>query len=698
MSSDGPSANEIAKLRDIGIMAHIDAGKTTVTEGVLYYTGTQHRVGKVHEGNTTTDWMDLEREKGITITSAAVTCFWKNYQINIIDTPGHVDFTAEVERCLRVLDGVVAVFCGVGGVEPQSETVWRQADEYGLARMAFINKLDRPGADFFGVAEQISAKLGAVPAPLQIPIGLEGEHRGVVDLVMLKAWDFVSEGKAREMVETELCGELRELAEAHRAELVEIVSNTDDELADKFLSGVEPSEDELKAGIRRATIACKIVPVLCGSALQNIGIQPLLDAVIDYLPSPTDICATTGHAPGDEDKKVERKHYSNQPFSALAFKTANDPHGNLVFLRIYSGVLTGGSRVLNASKGRKERAGHLWRLRANQRESLESAGPGEIVGVTGLKWSRTGDSICDPDHPVIFEPPRFPDTVISMAVEAKSNADREKLAQALAALAQDDPTFVYRTDDETDQLIISGMGELHLEILKHRLTREYRVAAKVGEPRVSYREGVRGTAETWGEFVQQTGGRGQFAKVFMRVERFANEEQDHLVFENATKGGSVPKEFIKNVEAGLREAAMGGVLAGYQVINVKVTLLDGKSHEVDSSDLAFHAAGSRGFKQAVQQAGLYLLEPIMNLEVVVPEDYMGGVIKDLQSRRVEIKNLGYRGHLRLIEAAAPLAEMFGYATVVRSLSQGRASYTLAPANYAEVPPNRQKAILARYGL
>ncbi len=699
MSNDGPSANEIARLRDIGIMAHIDAGKTTVTEGVLYYTGAQHRVGKVHEGNTTTDWMDLEREKGITITSAAVTCFWKNCQINIIDTPGHVDFTAEVERCLRVLDGVVAVFCGVGGVEPQSETVWRQADKYGLARLAFINKLDRPGADFFEVAGQISSKLGATPLALQIPIGLESEHRGVVDLITLKAWDFVLEGKTgRKMVEMELEGELRELAETHRAELVEIASDNDDELGDQFLSGEEPSPEELKAGIRRATIAGKIVPVLCGSALQNIGIQLMLDAVVDYLPSPTDIRATVGHEPGDEEKELERKHYSNQPFSALAFKTAGDQHGNLVFVRIYSGVLKGGSRVLNASKDRKERAGHLWRMRANQRENLDQAGPGEIVGITGLKWSRTGDSICDADHPVIFEPPRFPDTVISMAVEPRSNADREKLAHALGSLAQDDPTFVYRTDEETDQLIISGMGELHLEILKDRLTREHKVAAKVGEPKVSYREGIRGSAEAWGEFVQQTGGRGQFAKVKLRVEHFPNEEQDHLAFEDRTKGGAVPKEFIKNVQAGVREAAMSGPLAGYQVINIKVSLIDGKSHDVDSSDIAFHAAGALGFRQAAQAAGLYLLEPIMSLEVVVPEDYMGGVLKDLQSRRVDIQDLGYRGHLRLIESQAPLAEMFGYATIVRSLSQGRASYTLAPSNYAEVPPNRQKDILARFGL
>jgi elongation factor G len=701
MSSDGPSANEIARLRDIGIMAHIDAGKTTVTERILYYTGSQHRMGEVHEGTTTTDWMTEERERGITITSAAVTCFWSGRQINIIDTPGHVDFTAEVERCLRVLDGAVAVFCGVGGVEPQSETVWRQADKYNLARLAFVNKLDRPGADFYEVVGQISSKLGATPAALQIPIGAESELRGIVDLVAMKAWGFENDGKGRggmNVVELPLEGDLEELAGAHRGELVEIAANSDDELADRFLQGEEPDVAELKAGIRRACIAGKLVPVLCGSALRNVGVQPLLDAIVDYLPSPVDIRLTTGHEPGDEEKRLERKHYSNQPFSALAFKTAGDQHGNLVFLRIYSGVLRGGDRVLNASKDRKERAGHLWRMRANQRENLELAGPGEIVGTTGLKWTRTGDSLSELKHPVVFEPARFPDTVISMAVEPRSNADRERMAHALASLASDDPTFVYRQDEETDQLLISGMGELHLEILKNRLIREHKVDAKVGEPRVSYREGVHGSGEAWGDFVQQTGGRGQFAKVRLRVESFPNEESNHLVFEDRTKGGVVPREFMKNVEAGVRESAVSGVLAGYQVINIRVSLLDGKSHEVDSSDLAFHAAAAIGFRDAARAAGLYLLEPIMDLEVVVPEEYMGGVIKDLQSRRVEVSDLGYRGHLRLIEARAPLAEMFGYATVVRSLSQGRASYTLAPASYAEVPPQLQKEILARYGL
>jgi elongation factor G len=701
VSSDGPSANEIARLRDIGIMAHIDAGKTTVTERILYYTGSQHRMGEVHEGTTTTDWMEEERQRGITITSAAVTCFWKNRQINIIDTPGHVDFTAEVERCLRVLDGAVAVFCGVGGVEPQSETVWRQADRYNLARVAFVNKLDRPGADFFEVVGQMSSRLGATPAAVQIPLGAEAELRGVVDLVEMKAYEFEEDGKGRggrNQVTVPLEGELAELAGAHRAELVEAAANADDELADKFLAGEEVEPEDLRAGLRRATIACKLVPVFCGSALRNVGVQPLMDGIVDYLPSPTDIRLTIGHAPDDEEKELERKHYSNHPMSALAFKTASDQHGNLVFARVYSGVLHGGSRIHNASKDRKERAGHLWRMRANQRENLELAGPGEIVGITGLKWTRTGDSLSDLKHPIIFEPARFPDTVISMAVEPRSNADRERLAHALASLASDDPTFIYRQDEETDQLIISGMGELHLEILKNRLIREHKVAAKVGEPRVSYREGVHGVGKARGEFVQQTGGRGQFAKVVLRVERFPNEEQDHLAFVDGTKGGAVPKEYIKNVEAGVREAAMSGVLAGYQVINVKVTLLDGKAHEVDSSDLAFHAAAVMGFKQAAEDAGLYLLEPIMDLEVVVPEEYMGGVIKDLQSRRVEVQDLGYRGHLRAIEARAPLAEMFGYATVVRSLSQGRASYTLAPASYAEVPPQLQKDILARYGL
>jgi len=701
VSSDGPSANEIARLRNIGIMAHIDAGKTTVTERVLYYTGSQHRMGEVHEGTTTTDWMTEERQRGITITSAAVTCFWKNMQVNIIDTPGHVDFTAEVERCLRVLDGAVAVFCGVGGVEPQSETVWRQADKYGLARLAFVNKLDRPGADFFEVVGQISSKLGAVPAAVQVPIGAEAGLRGIVDLVRLQAWEFRDDGKGRggrDPARIPLAGEELELARAHRAELVEIAANADESLADKFLAGDEPDAAELSAALRRTCISGAVVPVLCGSALRNVGVQPLLDAVVDYLPSPVDIRSTAGHPPGDEEEVTERKHYSDQPFGALAFKTANDPHGNLVFLRVYSGVLRGGARVQNSSKDRKERAGHLWRMRANHRESLVLAGPGEIVGVTGLKWTRTGDSLCELKHPVVFEPARFPDTVISMAVEPRSNADRERLAHALHGLAQDDPTFTYRQDEETDQLIISGMGELHLEILKSRLIREHQVDAQVGEPRVSYRESVRRPARAWGQFVQQTGGRGQFAKIRLQVEPFANEEPDHLVFEDRTRGGAVPKEFIKNVEAGVREAAMSGVLAGYQLINARVRLVDGKAHEVDSSDVAFHAAAAIGFREAARAAGLYLLEPIMDLEVVVPEEYMGAVLKDLQARRTEISDLGCRGHLRVIAARAPLAEMFGYATVVRSLSQGRASYTLAPAAYAEVPASLEKEILARYGL
>jgi elongation factor G len=701
MASEGPSANEIAQLRNIGIMAHIDAGKTTVTERILYYTGTQHRMGDVHDGNTTTDWMTEERERGITITSAAVTCFWKDYQVNIIDTPGHVDFTAEVERCLRVLDGVVAVFCGVGGVEPQSETVWRQADSYGLARLAFVNKLDRAGADFFKVVEQISSRLGACPAPLQVPIGAESDLRGVVDLVAMQSWEFLEDGKGRGgriMTQGKLVGEDLEMAEAHRAELVEAVANADDQLADQFLSGDIPSEEDLKAAIRRSCIAGKIVPVLCGSAYQNVGVQPLLDAVIDYLPSPVDIVATTGTHPDDPEQIEERKHYSNQPFSALAFKTSRDQHGNLVFLRIYSGVLHGGDRVMCVRRKRKERAGHIWRMNANQRENLAMAGPGEIVGVTGLKWTTTGDSLSDLKKPVIFEPASFPDTVLSMAVEPKTNADREKLAQALQCLAQEDPTFTHRNDEETDQLIISGMGELHLDILKSRLIREHKVDAKVGEPRVSYRESIRRLSKERGDFVQQSGGRGQFAKVELKVEPFANSEEGHLVFEDCTRGGVIPREFMKNVEAGVREAAMSGVLAGYPIINIKVSVVDGKSHDVDSSDLAFHAAGSIALKEAVRKGSPYLLEPIMNLEVVMPEEYMGSVLKDLQSRRAEICDLGYRGHLRSITSKAPLAEMFGYATIVRSLSQGRASYTLAPSNYAEVPPNKQKLILARYAL
>jgi len=700
MSTVGPTSNEIAKLRNIGIMAHIDAGKTTVTERILYYSGLQHRMGEVHEGSTTTDYLPEERARGITIVSAAVTTFWRNCQVNLIDTPGHVDFTAEVERCLRVLDGAVAVFCGVGGVEPQSETVWRQADKYRLARIAFVNKLDRPGADFFEVVHQISTRLGAKAIPIQIPIGKEDTFRGYVDLLTGLAYEFQDDGKGTGglmPVEVEVGAELRAEADMHHSELVELLANVDDVLADKFLSGEKPSADDLRAGLRRATIACRAVPVLCGAAYHNIGVQPLLDAVVDYFPSPVDIGKTMGHDP-ETDAPVERKHYSNQPFSALAFKTQGDQHGNLVYLRIYSGVLHGGDRVLNATKDRKERAGHIWRMHADQREAMEDAGPGEIVGVVGFKFTTTGHSICDPDHPVVFEPARFPDTVISMAVEPKTNADREKLGEALRILAQDDPTFTYRVDEETQQLLISGMGELHLDILKSRLLREHGLDAKVSEPRVSYRESIRTSAEAEGRFIQQTGGHGQYGVVDLVVEPFQNEEEGRLVFEDETKGGAIPKEYIRAVEAGVREAAMSGVLAGYQLINLKVRLVDGKYHDVDSSDLAFNAAGSIGFKEACRKAGLYLLEPIMDLEVDVPEEYMGSVIKDLQSRRVEIKDLGWRGHLRLVAAKAPLAEMFGYATVVRSLSQGRASYTLAPSSYAEVPASKQKEILSRYGM
>ncbi len=700
MSSDGPTPNEIAKLRNIGIMAHIDAGKTTVTERVLYYSGTQHRMGEVHEGSTTTDYLPEERARGITIVSAAVTCFWKNAQINIIDTPGHVDFTAEVERCLRVLDGAVAVFCGVGGVQPQSETVWRQADKYRLPRLAFVNKLDRPGGNFFEVVHQISSRLGAVPVAIQMPIGAEDEFRGYVDIITLKAYEYQDDGKGssgRAPVEIGIDAEVRAEAELHRSELVEALANADDQLADKFLNGVEPTLDEIKAGLRRATLACKLVPVLAGAAYHNLGVQPLLDAVVDYLPSPIDAAKTTGHDP-KTGGEVERKHYSNQPFSALAFKTQSDQHGNLVFLRIYSGVLHGGDRVLNATKDRKERAGHIWRMHADQRVAMELAGPGEIVGVVGFKFTATGHSVCDSDHPVVFEPARFPDTVISMAVEPRTNADREKLGDALRILAQDDPTFTYRVDEETQQLLISGMGELHLDILKSRLLREHGLDAKVSEPRVSYRESIRAEAEAQGRFIQQTGGHGQYGVVDLVVEPFMNEEEGHLVFEDETKGGAIPKEFIKSVEAGVREAAAGGVLAGYQVINVKVRLVDGKYHDVDSSELAFNAAGSIGFKEACRKGGLYLLEPIMSLEVDVPEEYMGAVIKDLQARRVVIKDLGLRGNLRLVSAQAPLAEMFGYSTVVRSLSQGRASYTMAPSNYAEVPVSKQKELLTKYGM
>jgi len=681
-----------ARIRNIGIAAHIDAGKTTVTERILYYTGVEHRMGEVHEGTAVMDWMEEERRRGITITAAATTCAWRDHELHIIDTPGHVDFTAEVERSLLVLDGAILVFCGVGGVEAQSETVWRQADRYRVPRLSFVNKLDRVGSDFERVVDEIREKLGARALPVQIPYGAEENLRGVVDLLRMRAVVFDRDSLGADYVEEEPDAEHRARAEAARAHLVETVAGEDEAVAERYLAGEEIPVEELRAAIRRLTIAGLVTPVLCGAAYPYVGIQTLLDAVVDYLPSPRDVPPPQGLNPKTGETE-SRKSYPDQPFSGLAFKTASDPHGDLTYVRIYSGRLKSGARVLNAGRDRKEHVGLLFRMHADERQSVPAMEAGEIAAVVGLKFTVTGDTLCEAKHPIVYERPHFPDTVISMAVEPKTNADKDRLAKALAALAREDPTFRRHTDPETGQFIISGMGELHLDVLKTRLLKEFRLDARISEPRVSYRETVTVATERKGRFVQQTGGRGQFAVITLRLESFENDEEGHLVFRDSTKGGVVPREFVRAVEKGVREAASGGVLGGYPVINVRATLTDGKAHEVDSSDLAFRAAGSIAFRECARAATPVLLEPIMAVEVVCPEEFMGGILRDLQARRAEVTELGQRGHLRLVCARSPLAEMFGYATVVRSLSQGRASYSMEPCAYAPVPTGRAARIL-----
>jgi elongation factor G len=675
--------DELDRVRNIGIMAHIDAGKTTTTERILYYTGRSHKMGEVHEGAATMDWMVQEQERGITITSAATTCFWGDHRINIIDTPGHVDFTVEVERSLRVLDGAVALFDSVAGVQPQSETVWRQADKYAVPRIAFINKMDRTGADFFNAVETMKERLGAKPVSLQIPIGAEDKFIGHVDLVAMKAITYV-DPLGQKWEEGEVPDELKEQAEHYRHDLIEAVADHDDEILHAFLEEEPVEEDKLKSAIRAATLDNSITPVLLGSAFKNKGVQPLLDAVIDYLPSPIDVPAVTGTDP-KTGEPTEREPRLDAPFSALAFKVMSDPFvGKLTYFRVYSGKLNSGSYIFNTSTGRKERVGRLLEMHANHREDVEQIAAGAIAAAVGLKQTTTGDTLCDPDAPVLLESIDFPDPVIDVAVEPKTKADQDKLQTALTRLAEEDPTFRVRTNEETGQTIIAGMGELHLEIIVDRLMREFKVDANVGRPQVAYRETVRNAVHAIrGKFVRQSGGRGQYGDAVIDME--PNTQGAGYEFVNKVVGGAIPKEYISSIDAGIREAMEAGVLAGFPVVDIKVTLVDGSYHDVDSSEMAFKVAGSMAFKEASKRAKPVLLEPVMAVEVVTPEEYMGDVIGNINSRRGQIEGMEPRGNAQVIRAKVPLAEMFGYATDVRTMSQGRATYTMQFLHYAEVP-------------
>ena len=692
------TAIDLAKVRNIGIMAHIDAGKTTTTERILFYTGINYKIGEVHEGAATMDWMEQEQERGITITSAATTCHWKDHMINIIDTPGHVDFTVEVERSLRVLDGAVAVFDGVAGVEPQSETVWRQADRYNVPRICFVNKLDRTGASFDRCVDMIKSRLNATPLVLQIPIGLEGDFSGLVDLIAMKALVWPGETKKGEdyLIE-EIPANLVEKAKQARHELLETLADCDDVVMEKYLEGAELTEEEIISGIRRATLADKATPVLTGSAFKNKGVQPMLDAVNRYLPSPLDVKAIVGHKQGDPTVEIERQPKNDEPFSALAFKIMRDPHlGKLTFVRIYSGSLTAGTAVLNSTKDRKERIGKIYQMHANKREEMESAGAGMIIAVMGLKDTTTGETLCDVDKPVILESMDFPAPVISVAIEPKTKADQEKLGVAIQSLAEEDPTFHVKSDEETGQTIISGMGELHLEILVDRMKREFKVEANVGKPQVAYRETLRKTVSRYDyTHKKQSGGSGQFAKIQISVEPLPTGSEQSYEFVNKITGGRIPKEYIPSVDDGCQEALASGPLAGYPLVDVKVTLLDGAYHDVDSSELAFKIAGIAAFKEAAKLAGPVLLEPVMSVEVITPEDFMGDVIGDINSRRGQILAMDERSGARIVKATVPLSEMFGYVGDLRSRTQGRASYSMQFDSYAEVPQAVSKEIIAK---
>ncbi len=682
----------LERVRNIGIMAHIDAGKTTTTERILYYTGVSHKIGEVHDGAATMDWMAQEQERGITITSAATTCSWNDHQINIIDTPGHVDFTIEVERSLRVLDGAVGVFCAVGGVEPQSETVWRQADRYSVPRIAFVNKMDRTGAEFFRVVDEISERLGHNAVPLNLPIGAEDTFQGVVDLVRMKAivWKDEAMGAMYDIVD--IPTDMEDQAEEYREKLLEAISMVDESLMEKYLEGEEITEDELKAAIRQAVTNIEMIPVLCGTAFKNKGVQTLLDAVVDYMPSPLDVPAIKGMKV-DSDEEDTRPSSDDAPFAALAFKVMSDPFvGSLTYFRVYSGVMESGSYVLNSVKNKKERIGRILQMHANDRKEIKEVRAGDIAAAVGLKATTTGDTLCDEANPIVLERMEFPEPVISVAIEPKTKADQEKMGIALGKLAAEDPSFRVHTDEETGQTIISGMGELHLEIIVDRMQREFKVDASVGKPQVAYRETIRTSAKAEGKFVRQSGGRGQYGHVWIEIEPL--EPGSGYEFVDKIVGGVVPREYIPAVDKGIQEALNNGVMAGYPMVDIRATLYDGSYHDVDSNEMAFKIAGSMGFRNAAEQAKPVLLEPMMKVEVVTPEDYMGDIVGDLNRRRGKVMGMNDRGNAKVIDAEVPLSEMFGYATNLRSMSQGRANYTMQFDHYEEVPNNIAQEIVA----
>ncbi|MCL5673417.1 MAG: elongation factor G [Deltaproteobacteria bacterium] len=683
----------LEKIRNIGIMAHIDAGKTTTTERILYYTGANYKIGEVHEGTATMDWMEQEQERGITITSAATTCYWKNHRINIIDTPGHVDFTIEVERSLRVLDGAVAVFDGVAGVEPQSETVWRQADKYSVPRICFVNKMDRTGANFFRCVDMIKTRLNAVPVVMQIPLGLEDKFKGVIDITLMKAFVYTDENLGSEYDTTDIPEDYIKDAQKYHNEFIEKACDFNDELMEKYLAGEEIDVNTAKKAIRQGTLEFKVVPVFCGSAFKNKGVQPLLDAIIEYLPSPLDVPSIKGINP-DTDKEEFRKASDSEPFSALAFKIASDPYtGQLTYIRVYSGVLTSGSYVFNSVKDTKERIGRLLRMHANKKEEIKEVYAGDIAAAVGLRSTTTGDTLCDDSNPIILEAMDFPDPVISIAIEPKTKADQEKLGLSLQKLTVEDPSFRVKTDEETGQTIISGMGELHLEIIVDRLLREFKVDANVGKPQVAYKETINKKVQSEGKFIRQSGGRGQYGHVWLEIEPLG--KGSGFEFENKIKGGVVPTEYIPAINKGIVEAMTSGVMAGYPAVDIKVAVYDGSFHEVDSSEMAFKIAASMAFKDGCRKASPALLEPIMKVEVLVPEDFMGDVIGDLNSRRGRILNLEARAGIQVINAEVPLAEMFGYSTDLRSKTQGRANYSMEFLKYEQVPKNISEEIVAK---
>jgi len=682
----------LERVRNIGIMAHIDAGKTTTTERILFYTGVSHKIGEVHDGAATMDWMEQEQERGITITSAATTCSWKDHTINIIDTPGHVDFTIEVERSLRVLDSAVGVFCAVGGVQPQSETVWRQADKYKVPRVAFVNKMDRTGADFFNVVDEICERLGHNAVALNVPIGAEENFKGVVDLVSMKAIIWNDESMGADYSVEDIPADLQEIAEERREKLMDAVLEIDEDLMMAYLEGEEVTEAQLKECIRKSVLEIKVIPVLCGTAFKNKGVQTLLDAVIEYMPAPTDVPAIKGVHP-DTDEEDSRPSSDDEPFAALAFKVMNDPFvGNLTFFRVYSGVLESGSYIMNTTKGRKERIGRILQMHANERSEIKEVRAGDIAAAVGLKSTTTGDTLCVDSDPIILERMEFPEPVISVAIEPKTKADQEKMGIALGRLAAEDPSFRVRTDEETGQTIISGMGELHLEILVDRMSREFKVEANIGKPQVAYRETIRGKAKAEGKFVRQSGGRGQYGHCWLEIEPM--EAGGGFEFIDKVTGGAIPREYIPAVGKGAEEAMENGVVAGFPMVDVRVTVVDGSYHDVDSNEMAFKVAGSMGFRAGCAQAKPVLLEPMMDVEVTTPEDYMGDVVGDLNRRRGKIMGMGDRGMVKEIKAEVPLSEMFGYSTALRSMSQGRATYSMQFKHYEEVPKNIAEEIVA----